>query len=178
MMGFDFTYTESRKVNGVVEVEASCFTDVRGSIWTSANKELHRNLLPSKYDFCHDKFVQNGKNVLRGLHGDHKTFKLVMCPVGEVFQVAVDVRDGSPTFGAIHTVYLNEVNKKSLLLPPGVANGFMVISDMALYHYKLAYSGNYIDAEDQFTIRFDDPNFSIPWPNGSIILSDRDKNAT
>lgn len=175
MMGFDFTYTKSTKVNGVVEVTPSSFSDTRGSIWTSADKELNRKLLPSKLNFCHDKFVQNGKNVLRGLHGDYKTFKLVMCPVGEVFQVALDVRNGSPTFGKIHTVHLNEVNKISLLLPPGVANGFMALSDMTLYHYKLAYLGDYIDADEQFTIRFDDPAFSIPWPSGPKTLSDRDK---
>ncbi len=174
-MKFETNFINSEKVSGVIEFEPDSFADERGEIWTSYHSNSLENTLPESISFRHDKFVHNNKDVLRGLHGDHKTYKLVMCPVGEVFQVALDFRKNSSTYGNIHTTYLNEKNKKALLLPPGIANGFLVMSEFALYHYKLAYDGAYLDASEQFTIKHDDSRFKIQWPKKDLIMSNRDK---
>jgi dTDP-4-dehydrorhamnose 3,5-epimerase len=173
-MQFDTKFDYSNQVKGVVEFESDSFSDERGEIWTSYHTNFIKNALPASQSFKHDKFVYNKKNVLRGLHGDHKTYKLVMCPLGEVFQVAVDARENSSTYGNVHMTYLSNKNKKSLLLPPGVANGFLVMSEFALYHYKLSYDGEYADALDQFTIKYDDSRFNVQWPEKNFLLSERD----
>ena len=119
--------------------------------------------------------VKSDKNVLRGLHGDDKTWKLVSCIYGEVFQVIVDCRNDSMTYMQSETLILNEQNKNMLLVPPGFANGFYVISDISIYYYKLAYDGDYNDAEDQFTLKWNDTRAGITWPCIDPILSDRDR---
>ena len=173
-MLFDFKYKISNSVDGVFEILPNSFKDLRGEIWTSFHKNTIKTVFNINAEFIHDKFVSNKEGVLRGLHGDFSTYKLVSCPVGEVFQVALDMRTDSITYGKYHTLLLNEENKKSLLLPPGVVNGFLVLSKFSLYSYKLAYTGNYKDFDEQFTVMYNDIRFNIPWPTKKIIVSERD----
>ena len=116
----------------------------------------------------------NTKNVLRGIHGDYKTWKLVSCPFGEIEQVVVDLRSESPNFKKWIKFYLNQKNLKAILIPPGFGNAFCVNSNNALYHYKLAYDGKYNDFNKQFTYAWNDETIGIDWSVKDPITSDRD----
>tara|TARA_B100000900_G_scaffold384296_1_gene372997 strand:+ start:315 stop:845 length:531 start_codon:yes stop_codon:yes gene_type:complete len=174
-MKFLFNKKTSNIIIGLKEFTSDVFEDSRGELWTSYCKNNYKDKDLKKLKFLHDKFSINKKNVLRGLHGDFSTYKLITCPYGEIFQVAADFRKKSPTFGKYYSTILNQKNKKSLLIPPGVANGFLALTDKSLYNYKLAYRGKYKDANMQFTIQYNDPFFSIKWPKRKYILSERDK---
>ena len=109
--------------------------------------------------FVHDKFVIN-KNVLRGIHGDEFSTKLVSCIV-EIFQVIVDCRKGSKDFGKWISFNLNTESNKAVLIPPGFGNAFLSLCDNTVYHYKLSYPNGYVDAQDQFTYSWDDKRFAM-----------------
>ena len=173
-MAFDFEIKESEHVSGVFLISHSSYADERGEIWTSYQDGIVPNKTLGELRFSHDKFVWNNRNVLRGLHGDQKSFKLVSCPYGKVFQVAADCRPNSSTYGKYHAFEMSRKSRTCLLLPPGVANGFLVLSTEALYHYKLAYPDSYLDYNKQFTVKYYDKLFSIPWPVKDPIVSSRD----
>ena len=146
-------------------------TDFRGDIWTLWNKrEGNVNL-----DFNHDKVSTSRKNVLRGIHGDFKSHKLITCLHGEIYFVAFDNRKDSPTYGQWDSMILDNKTRKQVLMPPGVGNGFLVLSRNAVFHYKWAYEGDYPDVDEQFTIKWDDERFNIYWPIKEPILQLRDK---
>jgi len=144
--------------------------DFRGAIWTTWEKKNWPDI-----DFIHDKFSISKKDVLRGLHGDRKTWKLVTCVYGKIFQVVVDARPFSKTYLEWDSWYLDADNRKQILIPPNFANGFLCLSDECVYHYKLAYDGEYNDVDHQFTIKWNDPRLKIPWPINNPILYGRDK---
>ena len=173
-MAFEFTIKESDHVSGVFLMQSSSYADHRGEIWTSYESGMLSKKIVGKLTFSHDKFVWNNQNVLRGLHGDEHTYKLVSCPFGKVFQVAADCRRNSSTYGKYHAEEMSKENRTCMLIPPGVANGFCVLSNEALYHYKLAYPENYLDADEQFTVKYYDERFAIEWPVANAILSARD----
>lgn len=131
-------------------------------------------LLPSGHCFRHDKFSQSKRNVLRGIHGDKKTWKLTTCVFGSIQQVVVDCRQESETYCAYESFNYDENNLISVLIPPNLGNAYYVKSDNAVYHYKLAYKGNYIDADQQFSFKWNDERFAIKWPTTNPILSIRD----
>lgn len=171
----DFKIENSSLLEEVKVISFNSFDDERGSIWTSfKSNELEGSLLPVDYSFKHDKFSTNKKNVLRGIHGDSKSWKLVSCPFGSIQQVVVDLRPDSTNFNKWISFELNELNRKAILLPPGFGNAFLVISDYALYHYKLAYLGEYFDVENQFSHSWNDPSINIQWQSLKPILSQRD----
>lgn len=173
-MSFDFKITKSNVIDGVVIIEPSISSDRRGNIWTSFLKDEIDMLLPNKLVFKHDKFSESKFNVLRGIHGDHKSWKLVTAVYGEITQVVVDCRKNSPTYMKYEKFLINKDNQKLILIPPGLGNSYYVSSNEAVYHYKLAYDGEYIDADEQFTLRWDDNNVGIDWGDIKPILSDRD----
>ena len=173
-MAFEFNLKESDCISGVFLVQSSSYEDQRGEIWTNYKDGMFSKDIIGSLSFSHDKFVWNNKNVLRGLHGDNHSYKFVSCPYGAVFQVAADCRPNSSTYGKYHAVEMSKENRICMLLPPGVANGFSVLSDGALYHYKLAYPDNYLDADEQFTIKYYDKIFSIEWPTINPLVSSRD----
>jgi dTDP-4-dehydrorhamnose 3,5-epimerase len=113
--------------------------------------------------------------VLRGIHGDEQSWKLVTCVYGEIHQVVIDCREDSPTYLKWEKFIINKNNQLSILIPPNMGNSYFVTSEVSVYHYKLAYNGDYIDAEKQFTIKWNDPRLNIDWPNRHPILQDRDK---
>jgi dTDP-4-dehydrorhamnose 3,5-epimerase len=153
----------------VTIIEPSIFTDGRGSIYSSYDESL--SLLPEGIRFIHDKFARSRANVLRGLHGDDKTWKLISCVWGMIFEVVVDVRKDSPTFNK-HATFVLHPQDKQILIPPGFLNGYYAYSD-SLYHYKLAYKGDYSDVKDQITVKWD--SLGIIWPCSYPILNERDK---
>ena len=161
----------TRKIkDGVSYLEPDVYTDFRGDLWTLWKKGEGVNL-----PFNHDKVSTSRKNVLRGIHGDFKSHKLITCLHGEIYFVTVDNRVGSPTFREWDWEILNDRNRKQVLLSPGIGNGFLVLSDKAVFHYKWAYKGEYPDVEDQFTIKWNDPSLNIDWAIDNPILQPRDK---
>jgi dTDP-4-dehydrorhamnose 3,5-epimerase len=171
----DFEIVESTIVEGVRIIIPSVHIDERGSLFTTYYKDIFSELIPGGLHFKHDKFARTKQKVLRGIHGDTKSWKLVTAVNGEITQVIVDNRIGSPTFKKWEMINIDGMNPKLILLPPGVGNAFYVHSIEAVYHYKLAYEGEYFDAEDQFTIKWNDPEIGIEWPDMDPILSERDK---
>lgn len=171
----DFEIVESSIVRDVKIITPSVHKDERGILFTTFYHEVYIDLIPKGLLFKHDKFARTLHKVLRGIHGDTKSWKLVTAVYGEITQVVVDNRKESPTYKKWESFNINGLHPKLILLPPGVGNAFYVHSQEALYHYKLAYEGEYFDAEDQFTIKWNDPDFGIEWPDTNPILSNRDK---
>ena len=178
-MSTGFDVTESDKIRGLYVLTPSIATDLRGNIWTSFIKNEVEKLLPSNLSFIHDKFSVSKHNVLRGVHGDNKSWKLVTCVYGEIQQVVVDMRKESPTYKQWQDFIISGDNQYLILIPPNMGNAYYVSSESAVYHYKLAYNGEYIDANDQFSISWNDESIGIKWLTDKPILSIRDagKNA-
>lgn len=172
-MAFEVNTYES-EVLGLKIFENSISSDLRGTIWTSFNSDNQSYQLPSDLIFKHDKFSFSKKNVLRGIHGDSKSWKLVTCVFGEIMQVVVDLRENSKMYKRYEIFKLDGLSPVSLLVPPGMGNAYLVKSNSAVYHYKLAYEGDYIDASEQFSVKWDDPSIKIEWPILDPILSERD----
>lgn len=144
------------------------FYDKRGSIWTSWKKNK------IKLNFNHDKFAYSKKNVFRGLHYDNKTWKLVSCVYGKIFLIVVKI-DNSKKMYKHKKFLLDDKKNKSILIPPGFANGHLCISNECVFHYKLFYRGKYSDVNEQKTLFYNDKRLNISWPTKKkFILSDRD----
>ena len=171
----DFEIHHSVVIPDLVWFKTKKFSDLRGSLYTTFYKDVMERFLPRNLSFKHDKFALTYYHCLRGIHGDAKTWKLVTAVYGEITQVAIDLRKESATYGKWEKFLINEENQVSVLLPPGFGNAFYVDSEEAVYHYKLAYEGDYCDAKDQFSVRWNDPALGIEWPCDSPILSERDK---
>ena len=148
------------------------FKDLRGYYWTSWKKEVIK-----KIKFKHDKFSLSKRNVLRGLHGDNKTWKLVSCPYGKFLLVVVNCKKKSRNYLKWNSWILSHKNGLQILIPPNYANGHLCLSKECLFHYKLSYKGSYIDAKQQFSLRWNDPKLNINWRIKKPILSYRDKKA-
>lgn len=176
-MSVDFKVVNSKILNDVKIIYPSSFYDERGCIWSSYHQDNLRTLLPDNTKFKHDKFSNSKFNILRGIHGDYKSWKLVSCISGSIMQVVVDMRESSKTYLKWESFDLNEKNKSLILIPPGLGNAFYVKSEFAIYHYKLAYLGKYLDADEQFTVSWNDKRLNITWPTNNPILSERDRTA-
>ena len=170
----DFRITEPKILTEIKVIRPTISKDQRGNIYTSFLKNEIEKLLPKDLHFIHDKFSQSKKNVLRGIHGDEKSWKLVTCVYGSIQQVVVDCRENSKTFSLYESFNIDDKNPISILIPPYYGNAYYVKSNKAVYHYKLAYEGEYIDVNEQFSYKWNDPLFNIKWPTGDPILSSRD----
>jgi dTDP-4-dehydrorhamnose 3,5-epimerase len=171
----DFDIQESTEISGVYILSPSVSEDSRGNIWTSFLKDEVEKILPNNLYFKHDKFSTSRHNVLRGIHGDAKSWKLVTCVYGEIQQVVVDMRQDSPTYKKWQDFIINRKNQQLILIPPNMGNAYYVNSPEAVYHYKYAYNGDYIDADEQFSVGWDDDEIGIKWLSNTPILSNRDK---
>ena len=147
------------------------YTDFRGDLWTIWNKDKFEPQL----DFNHDKVSTSRKHVLRGIHGDNKSWKLITCLYGEMYFVVVDNRPESPNYLKWDSLILDNKTRKSVLVPPQFGNAFLVLSEDSLFHYKWAYPGGYPDVEDQFTLKWNDSRLNIDWPISNPMLQKRDK---
>ncbi len=174
-MNASFDITESSIIKDVWIIQPSVTEDERGNIWTSFLQGKIEKLLPEGLCFKHDKFSHSKKNVIRGIHGDYKTWKLVTCVFGDIYQVVVDLRKESTSLNKYESFLLSGDNHIGILIPPGLGNALLVTSHIAVYHYKLAYRGSYVSEKAQFSHKWNDPRFNIIWPINDPILSDRDK---
>lgn len=155
-------------------VEPQVYGDNRGYFFEAYKKEEFNNQ-GLTYDFIQDNESKSKRGVLRGLHFQKKyqQAKLVRVIDGEVFDVAVDLRKGSQTYGRWFGVILSNENKKMLMIPRGFAHGFLVLSDSATFAYKC---DNIYHPEDEGGIIWNDPSIGIKWPLvENILLSDKDK---
>lgn len=157
-------------------IKNKVFADSRGFFLESYNK-LRLADSGINIDFCQDNLSQSTYGVVRGLHyqlNPHSQSKLVSVIVGKVFDVAVDIRKGSPTFGQWYGVELSEENKWQFLIPQGFAHGFSVLSDTAVFSYKC---DNFYDPKLEGGILYNDPKLNIDWqiPADKAIVSDKDK---
>jgi len=160
---------------GVLVVEPDVFGDSRGFFMETYNEARYREAgLPHR--FVQDNLSFSARGVLRGLHYQNPDGqgKLLHVPRGEVFDVAVDIRAGSPTFGEWTGVTLSEENKRQLWVPEGFAHGFQVTSETALLAYKCTAPYN---REAEGAVLWNDPEIGIQWPIESLILSERDRGA-
>lgn len=157
------------KIKDVKVFTPDVYTDFRGDLWTLWKKENYG------LKFNHDKVSTSRKHVLRGIHGDNKSFKLITCLFGEIYFVVVDNREESPTYKQWDWLILDDKKRKQVLIPPRVGNGFLVLSENSVFHYKWSYQGDYPDVDQQFTIKWNDPEYNIYWPINSPILQFRDK---
>ncbi|MDF7659526.1 dTDP-4-dehydrorhamnose 3,5-epimerase [Erwiniaceae bacterium L1_54_6] len=162
------------KIADVKIIEPKVFGDERGFFLETFQKERYLSALNIEGDFVQDNHSRSSKGVLRGLHfqRENPQGKLVRVVRGEVFDVAVDIRPESPTFKQWVGVYLSEENKTQFWIPPGLAHGFVVISDFADFEYKCT---NYYDPSSEGCLLWNDPEIGIEWPMESPLLSEKDK---
>ena len=153
------------------------FQDYRGELYTTWNDKEFNHHFKKDLRFVRDKVSISRKNVLRGIHGDEKSWKLMSCTYGEVYYVVVDCRSNSPTYKEWDWEILSDKNRKMILIPPNFGCAFYVLSDLSIVNYKWAYPGEYPDVEDQFSIFWKDPSIGIYWPCDNPILSERDTNS-
>lgn len=177
-MAMDFVVEESKVLSGVYIITPNYFEDFRGVIWSVFEEKSLANLLPEGLNFVLDKFTISRPNVLRGIHGDHKSWKLVTCVSGEIQQVVVDCRPESPTYLKYESFNISQSQKKLILIPPRFGNAHYVLgNEQALYYYKWAYEGEYVDADAQFTYAWNDERIGIKWQGENPLLSQRDLKA-
>ncbi len=162
-------------LDGALVVEPEVFGDQRGYFLETYSHERYKQH-GIKEQFVQDNVSFSGRGVLRGLHYQcpRPQGKLVCVLSGEVFDVAVDIRVGSPTFGKWHGVTLSSENNKQYYIPPNFAHGFVVLSETALFSYKCT---DYYSQQTEMAIRFDDPEIGIAWPIETPVLSDKDRQA-
>ncbi|WP_067216963.1 dTDP-4-dehydrorhamnose 3,5-epimerase [Marinomonas gallaica] len=159
----------------VVIIEPKVFGDERGFFLETFQAERYQEMAGIDLPFVQDNHSRSGKNVLRGLHFQKSKpqGKLVRVVRGEVFDVAVDIRPDSPTYGQWAGVLLSEDNKRQFWVPPGLAHGFVVLSDIADFEYKCT---DYYDPSDEGCLIWNDASVGIEWPEGiEPILSAKDE---
>lgn len=163
-------------IEGVVILEPRIFADDRGYFFESFSQKVFDELV-RPIRFVQDNESKSKYGVLRGLHfqkGEHAQSKLVRVVKGQVWDVAVDIRRGSPTFGKYVSVELSQENKRQFFIPRGFAHGFAVLSQEAIFQYKCDH---YYAPESEGAIAWNDPDIGIDWPVAAsdILLSEKDK---
>jgi dTDP-4-dehydrorhamnose 3,5-epimerase len=161
-------------IPGLLVLEPRVFGDARGFFLESYNEKVFREATGIQVPFVQDNHSRSGRGVLRGLHYqlEQTQGKLVRVVRGSVFDVAVDIRRSSPSFGQWVGMELSEENQRQFWIPPGFAHGFMVLSESADFLYK---STNYYAPQHERCIAWDDPDIGIAWPAGiAPLLSEKD----
>ena len=165
------------KLQGCYIIEPKIILDERGYFMESFNEKTFQNGIGQAVHFVQDNQSFSTKGVLRGLHyqtGEHAQAKLVRVLQGEVLDVAVDIRPGSPTFGQYEAVLLSDENKKQFFVPRGFAHGFLVLSETATFFYKC---DNFYNKESEGGIIYNDKTINIDWQFSfdNLIISEKDK---
>lgn len=169
--------TESTNIRDLRMIAPPVFRDFRGEYVETFSRRGYQfpNRDGTLVDFVEDDASMSRRGVLRGLHGDSRTWKLVQCLWGEFYLVVADMRRDSPTYLAWEGFYLNDRNRTQVLIPAGCVNGHLCLSEQCLFSYK--QSEYYSGADNQLTVRWDDPALAITWPVRDPLLSVRDASA-
>jgi dTDP-4-dehydrorhamnose 3,5-epimerase len=163
--------TLQSNLDGVLLIKPDVFEDYRGEYVEIYNEGLYQqNGITVR--FVQDDISVSGRHVLRGLHGDKTTWKLVSCLSGTFYLVVLNYDHDSEHFGKWISFTLSEKNRNQVLIPPKHANGHLVLSESAIFHYK---QSTYYDNNKQFTVKWNDPKFAIWWPVKTPIISRRDE---
>ena len=160
---------------GVLKLTQDVFSDERGEIWSLYTKSLNKYLTELGLEFQHVKFNTNKQGVIRGIHYDNSSTKLITCVAGSVTQFVVDVDPASETHRQYAKFELKAGDGVSILLPPGYGNAFVANESQTTYCYMLSYPGKYVDADAQGTININDPAYNIDWGVNEPIVSSRDR---
>ena len=163
------------EIADVLIVEPRVFADERGFFLESYNRRAFRDATAIDVEFVQDNHSRSARNVLRGLHYQIRQpqGKLVRVTVGEVWDVAVDLRAGSATFGKWVACMLDAKSARCVWIPPGFAHGFLVVSDAAEVQYKTT---DYYAPEYERSLLWNDPALAIPWPlRGDPVMTDKDR---
>jgi len=159
------------KLDGVVVIKPpTIFEDFRGTYVETYNQEIYREA-GITVDFVQDDISVSTQHVLRGIHGDQETWKLISCLSGKFYLVVVNWDSASPQYGQWEAFTLSEQNRLQVLVPPKFGNGHVVLSEQAIFHYK---QSSYYDRAGQFTLIWNDPQLKIWWPIERPIVSQRD----
>lgn len=161
-------------------IEPTLFEDERGYFYEKYNEKRFEELTGMNGHFVQDNISKSSYGVLRGLHlqkGEHAQAKLVSCLEGKVWDIAVDLREDSPSFGKWFGVELTAENKIQFYVPRGFAHGFVVLSDTAVFSYKC---DNFYNKDSEGSVKFNDPDLNIDWKvaDEDMILSEKDQNAS
>ena len=159
-----------KKLKEVKIIKSTTFKDFRGEIWTKWEKKFFKNI-----KFNLSKYTTSKKNVLRGFHGDKKSWKLVSCIKGEVLNVVVDYRKNSKNYLKFTSFVLSDKNKLSVLIPPKFLNSWLCLSKDCIYSYDYSFKGNYSDVKNQISVKWDNAEINFNWPIKKPILSFRDR---
>jgi dTDP-4-dehydrorhamnose 3,5-epimerase len=159
-------------IGGLLVIEPKVHGDARGFFLETWNRQRYREA-GLDADFVQDNVSFSRRGILRGLHFQNPTpqGKLLQVLQGEVFDVAVDIRRSSPTFGKWHGLLLSGENKRQFYVPAGFAHGFLVLSETALFHYKCT---EFYSPKAELAIRWDDPDIGVEWPLKQPLISERD----
>jgi dTDP-4-dehydrorhamnose 3,5-epimerase len=162
---------EKTKLDNVVKIIPTVFKDFRGEYIETYNKDF---MIENKIDieFLQDDISVSKKNVLRGIHGNKTTWKLVSCLYGSFQLIVVNNDKDSKQYKKWESFELSSENKLQILVPPKFGNGHLVTSEKTIFHYK---QNTQYDRNSQFTIKWNDPEFKFKWKINDPILSDRDK---
>jgi len=176
----DFHFYNGSVLPQVKIVQPSIYHEYRGMITTTYHSDFYDKLLPANdrnegLKFNHVRYSKSKQNVLRGLHYDDKTWKLISCPHGKLYLVVLDLREKQPNYGKWESFIIGPETGTQVLIPPMFANGHYVMEDNSIFQYKLAYPGEYYDDDKQGTVFWNDKRFNIDWPTDNPILSKRDK---
>lgn len=159
------------EMDGVLIIRPSIFEDFRGEYVETYNDEEYKQKgITCK--FIQDDISVSTRGVLRGIHGDGETWKLISCMYGKFYLVVVNCDTESPNFGKWQSVTLSDRNRWQVLVPPKHGNGHFVMSEMAIFHYKQT---TYYNPRGQFTYTWNDPKLNIWWPTKTPIVSRRDE---
>jgi dTDP-4-dehydrorhamnose 3,5-epimerase len=162
---------ETTEMSGVLVINPEVFEDFRG-VYVETYNEQEYNSKGITCKFVQDDISVSRRDVLRGVHGDLETWKLVSCLLGSFYLVVINCDQNSPSFGKWQSFTLSERNRKQVLIPPKHGNGHLVLSDITIFHYKQT---TYYNPKGQFTYTWNDPRFKIWWPTARPILSKRDQ---
>lgn len=159
------------KLRGVLLIKPDVFEDHRGEYIETYNEVLY-NKNGINVKFVQDDISVSAINVLRGIHGDSETWKLITCLYGKFYLVVVNCDTGSGEFGKWQSFVLSDKNRLQVLVPPKHGNAHLILSDQAIFHYK---QSSYYDPSKQFTYKWDDTELNIWWPVKKPVLSMRDE---
>jgi dTDP-4-dehydrorhamnose 3,5-epimerase len=162
---------QKTKLEGVLLVKPDISEDHRGTYTETFNKKLYAEHGIS-VEFVCDDLSTSSKGVLRGIHGDAKTYKLVSCGYGRLYLAVVNCDETSPQYKQWDSFVLTDANRWQVLVPPKFGNGHLALSEKIMFCYK---QSEYYDPASQFSIRFDDPKYNVWWPIKNPVLSQRDE---